>query len=536
MKKKYEVFAIKVVMLVLGLFIISAAVLTYEKALQIKDEYRKICYEKSSFITEIRYEISEDDSTDTVAKSAYNALKNAYVFEDDIGFYSELKDYNGTAIAYSQNYMIARKDNGDMRIVLMGEDFPSDDKDTNITIGFAMNSVKEIRIDGVCDDTYIYPEKIMWSNYDSEKHEYIFDNTDNRDYSDAIIFDEWAGDDDYYVTANYMGTIYGDAGKKDKINMEAKEYCEKVYNEYINGDTKDDRTREGVFTTYVAGTGYLNENAVMPYVYVFHPVATAITELVWLYIILLGIAIMVVIIICLIARKMYMQQSDFDKRTRRMTRDIAHELKTPLAITKSYVENWQYIDEEDRDDYCRNMVDEIDHMNMLVNDILELSRMESGGKEPKKEEVDLLGLMNTIYANMKGMFEERKLEMDIVTDSGQKEYLVNADLEMMRIVITNFLSNAVKYADKMITVHLGNVGKKIAFCIENDGAEIPREVIDRVWDAFYKTDYSRTNRIGSSGLGLAITKRILLLHDAKFGCTSGQGKTTFWFELKKIEE
>lgn len=437
MKKKYQVFAIKVVMIVLGLFIISAVVLTYEEALKIRDEYEEVCYEKGDFITDIRYEISDESSTDEAVKSAYKALENADVPEDDIGFYSELKDKKGTTVAHSKKY---------------------------------------------------------------------------------------------------MGTIYGDVKKKDKCNEEAKKICEKVYNDFINGDRLDDQTSEGIFTTYVAGTGYITEKAVMPYVYVFHPVAIAMSELSGLYMILSAVTIIMVIIICIMVKKMYMQQSEFEKRTRKMTRGVAHELKTPLAITKSYVENWQYIDEEDRDDYCRNMVDEIDHMNMLVNDLLELSRMESGVKELQKEEVDVLGLTNTIYAHMKGMIEERNLEMNIVTDGAQKEYLVNADLEMMRVVITNFVSNAVKYADKKITVHLAGVGKKIAFQIENDGAGIQKEDIDRVWDTFYKTDDARTNRIGSSGLGLAITKNILLLHGAKYGCTSDKGKTTFWFELKKMEE
>lgn len=536
MKKKYQVLAFKVVIIVMGLFIISAAVLTYEKALQVKDEYKRVCYGKSGFITDIRYEIWEGASKDTVVKSAYKSLGNAYIYQDDIGFYSELKDKKGTPLAFSQNYMIVRKDNGDMRIVLMEDALSIDVEDVDATTEFANNTIENIQFDGLCDGTYIYPTKMVWKSYDSEMHEYKFNDIDKQDVSDTISFKEWVGKDNYYLTTHYVGTVYGDAIKKDKINEEAKGAYDKIYNDYINGDTKEDQTSEGIFTTYVAGTGYLDKNAVMPYVYVFHPIAIAMSELSGFYIALSCITIGMIVIICMLVKKMYTQQSEFDNRTRNMTRGIAHELKTPLAITKSYVENWQYIDEEDRSYYYENMVDEIEHMNMLVNDILELSRMEAGVKELQKEEVDILELTNTIYAHMKGMIEEKNLEIDIVTDGMKKEYLVNADLEMMRIVITNFISNAVKYADKKITVHLTGVGKKIAFYIENDGAVIQKEDIDRVWDTFYKTDNTRTNRIGSSGLGLAITKNILLLHNAKFGCRSDNGKTIFWFELKMMEE
>ena len=115
----------------------------------------------------------------------------------------------------------------------------------------------------------------------------------------------------------------------------------------------------------------------------------------------------------------------------------------------------------------------------------------------------------------------------------EKEFLVEADLEMMRIVLVNFISNAVKYAHKEIVIDVSESGRKVKFTIMNDGQSIDKEKLDKVWDEFYKDDKRENSRLGSSGLGLAITKNILILHDAKYGCKSQDGKTVFWFEMKK---
>ena len=541
MKKKYRFFAIKVVAIVLAIFGLSATVLTYNEALNIKDEYTKLCYDKSGFIADIRNKANDTEtnqakSLDDIIKNAYQELGQAFVSDDQLGFFSQVKDNKRNVLAYAQNYITLTKENGDMRIILMEDAFTSDSDNSYGDKHFTNDTIEKISFEGVCDDTFLYPDKMTWTDYSSEEYEYVFKDTDKKAASDTVSIKDWIGKDSYTVSVNYMGTWYGDTDLKQKRNDEAKAICDQIYNNYISGDSKDNQTREGIFTTYVAGTGYLNENAVMPYVYVFHPVAMAMAKLTGMYMILVCIALIMILIICKMVKKMYTQQQEFELRTRKMTRGVAHELKTPLAITKTYVENWQYIEEEDREDYCKNMVDEIDHMNMLVNDLLELSRMECGAKKLQKEAVDILALTNTISAHMKGIIDERELELKINTDKNEQEYIVNADLEMMRIVISNFMSNAVKYADKKIDVYLSKAGRKVIFKIENDGQGISRQDIDRIWDTFYKTDDSRSERIGSSGLGLAITKNILILHEAKYGCSSKEGITSFWFELKKMEE
>ena len=132
---------------------------------------------------------------------------------------------------------------------------------------------------------------------------------------------------------------------------------------------------------------------------------------------------------------------------------------------------------------------------------------------------------------MRELTRERKLDVTISGVSQFEEYPIYADLDMMNIVISNFLSNAIKYCDNKIRIILKNNGKRVEFNIINDGAKIPRNELNKVWDVFYKTDESRSDRISSSGVGLAVVKNILDMHKAKYGCDSGEDGTIFWFSM-----
>ena len=165
-------------------------------------------------------------------------------------------------------------------------------------------------------------------------------------------------------------------------------------------------------------------------------------------------------------------------------------------------------------------------MNTLVMDLLELSRFEAKAKELHLETVDLYALMQSVLKRMENVVTERGLAV-ILPQAEQDRFLVEADLEMLRVVLVNFISNAVKYAEKEIWIDISKKGRTLTFAITNDGKSI--EHIENVWDEFYKEEHCGS---GSSGLGLAIAKQILLLHNAKFGAKSECGKTVFWFTIK----
>jgi len=233
---------------------------------------------------------------------------------------------------------------------------------------------------------------------------------------------------------------------------------------------------------------------------------------------------------------LYRQQQAFDNRSRTIAHGIAHELKTPLAVVKTSVENWQSVSPEDREEYSENMINEIDHMSSMVTEMLELSKIEAGQRKLQPEDVDLLVLTHVVCRQYKQLIDERHLDLSINTDKSSDEYLVNADLELMKIALGNYISNAVKFAEKNIEITIAFCGKKIEYTVMNDGHSMSKEECSRVWDNFYKVDKARTKRMDSTGLGLAVTKNIFIAHKAEYGCSCKDNLVKFWFKMKRVEK
>ena len=97
------------------------------------------------------------------------------------------------------------------------------------------------------------------------------------------------------------------------------------------------------------------------------------------------------------------------------------------------------------------------------------------------------------------------------------------------------MTNAVKYSAGRIGIRISS-DQKVRFEISNDGQVLSREAASKVWDLFYKTDASRTDRLRSSGIGLAVTASILKAHKAKYECIPGENETTFRFEMKPADQ
>ncbi len=195
---------------------------------------------------------------------------------------------------------------------------------------------------------------------------------------------------------------------------------------------------------------------------------------------------------------------------RQMTSHIAHELKTPLAVIHSYTEALQErIAEEKRDQYLSVILSETERMDGMVLEMLDLSRLEAGRVKLAQDEFSLLEMTRDIFARLDMALQAKKLHV-----SYQCYYnsIVTADESRIRQVIENFATNAVKHTPTggEIRVHIYTNGDGTIFSMENDGENLPANVLDKVWDSFWRQDESRTSP--GTGLGLAIAKGIITLH------------------------
>ena len=328
-----------------------------------------------------------------------------------------------------------------------------------------------------------------------------------------------------------QGIHKGDAEieKLNRMAYEAGIEGEKVYKKYSGVNAK-----KGIFpSTSVLISQAKEGNIHVSYCIAGKPLASVIKTNALTYIfMLLGFIILEALIVVSFVM-LYKNQMNYEIRNQKLTRGIAHELKTPLAVTKATVENWDYFDDDRRKDYSKRVINEVDHMSDMVGKLLDVSKIKEGSNKVNFEPVDLKKLTDEIIARSGELIRERNITITFNRDD--KPYMVFADLEMMNMVLSNFMSNAIKYCDHVIMIQLNRNGRKIEFSITNDGAKIDKKDIDKIWDIFYTTDKARTDRMSSSGVGLSVVKSILDAHKADYGCTSGDKGTEFKFSMHAHE-
>ena len=549
MKKHYLKFGILYCLCVLIIFLVIIALFTRNKIKDVNNEKISsfsfaFCNNEETkvmFDEEIKDSDMDDEEKETVLDLFVNYTyhqwesQNKYYEPDDVGFYSAVyksSDYsmlselhNFIEISPDKNYAVVPDDT---RYILTCDDFTYEDFNY-----YAYN----IKIENAsCDDVYIYDGEISWTDHQGNHISYSIDHPDHIKEAKSLSFDEWLNKadnihDDYFHARYYC---FGNNKSIKALNNAAKTISDSYFESYKTRKCKAYELMEkrGIFTSQAV---YINNdknvNAIVPYVIVFKPMRMVLKDNWKLYVIAFLLLAITEFAIIMSVRTLYLSQKSFEIRSQKLTRGIAHELKTPLAITKACVENWEYIDEKDRHEYSEKINTEVDHMAGMITKLLELSNISGGNVKMNREDIDVMELTKTIYNRMRDLARERKLDVTISGDDEFDEYPIYADLDMMNIVISNFMSNAIKYCDNKIQIKLKNSGKRVEFNIINDGAKIPRTELNKVWDVFYKTDESRSDRISSSGVGLAVVKNILEMHKARYGCDSGEGGTLFWFSM-----
>lgn len=214
--------------------------------------------------------------------------------------------------------------------------------------------------------------------------------------------------------------------------------------------------------------------------------------------------------------------------------NASHELKTPIAVMGGYVEALRDdIRRDKREHYIERLQQEVERMNSLVQDMLELSRMESNTGKLSKEAVDLYKLARTVLDEYSRLLQEKHIQP--IVNIGQESSIVIGDQAKLEQVVRNFVSNALKHTPDNGTIWIGTeqCNENVTFMIENEGIHIPEEKIGKIWDRFYRIEAVRSGSNNGTGLGLAICAKILQLHGAEYGAVNTEKGVRFFFALKK---
>lgn len=217
--------------------------------------------------------------------------------------------------------------------------------------------------------------------------------------------------------------------------------------------------------------------------------------------------------------------------------NVSHDLKTPLTIIKSYAEMITDIsgdNKEKREEHLKVIVKETDRLTDLVNDILDLSKMEANTVELEMKEFDIAKTVKKIYEGFKVFSEYKNYNFTLECDDS---LIVLGNEGRITQVIYNLIGNAVNYTgeDLKVDIRLFGNDDKVRFEVRDTGKGISKEDMPRVWDRYYKASKTNTREVNGSGIGLAIVKNVLKLHNADFGAESELNKgSAFWFEMNKL--
>jgi signal transduction histidine kinase len=232
--------------------------------------------------------------------------------------------------------------------------------------------------------------------------------------------------------------------------------------------------------------------------------------------------------------KMAEDLKNLEESRRSFVASVSHELRSPLTSISGYVSGMLdgTIDEAERPRYLKVVLSETARLTKLVNDLLELSKFESGKFPLTKTAFDVNELMRVELLKFERRIDDKRLEVDV--DFREDPCRVWADADRIRQVATNLIDNAVKFAPEGASLRLTTeVAGDICYVgVFNQGPSIPQEDVPFLFDRFYKADKAHTSGMGT-GLGLSIVKRILEQHGQAIRVSTGISGTTFTFTLER---
>lgn len=225
-----------------------------------------------------------------------------------------------------------------------------------------------------------------------------------------------------------------------------------------------------------------------------------------------------------------------EKLRRELIANVSHDLRTPLTMITGYSEILRDIPGENTPENIQVIIDEANRLTRLVNDLMQLSQLQSGTQQLQ---LSRFNLTDVVRMTIDRCAQFTKNDGYTITFTADNDAWVEADELKISQVIYNLIGNALTYTgdDKTVTVTQEIKGGHVRISVKDTGEGIPAEHIENIWDRYYKVDKTHKRAAVGTGLGLSIVKSIVQLHGGQCGVDSAPGEgSTFWFELKLAEK
>lgn len=228
-----------------------------------------------------------------------------------------------------------------------------------------------------------------------------------------------------------------------------------------------------------------------------------------------------------------------DELRKDLMANVSHDLKTPLTMIKAYAEmarDINYNDKDKRDENLSIIIQEADRLNILVNDILNLSKLENNKEELTLEDYDLVEEVKSILNRYQIIKETENYKLTL---NAPEIAVVHADINKINQVLYNLINNAINYTGEDLTVKINIIENKNNYLVEviDTGKGIDKKDIEQIWTKYYKNEKNHKRNVVGTGLGLSIVQNILVKHNFKYGVESTKNKgTKFYFYISKANE
>lgn len=233
-------------------------------------------------------------------------------------------------------------------------------------------------------------------------------------------------------------------------------------------------------------------------------------------------------------------QRQYEKNRQELIAGISHDLKTPITTIKGYLRGIQdglAKTPEKLDQYIHVIQKAVDNMESMINELFLYSKLDLKQIPFHFEKVDLYPFFVDVIEELTFQFEKENGTATLLANPAQS-YVVEADREKLKRVVSNIIQNSLKYMDKKekkIQVRLTSQPNAVIVEIRDNGRGIKQEDLPYIFDRFYRTDPSRNRATGGSGLGLSIAKKIIEAHQGTIWAESEWGKgTTLYFKLYRV--
>lgn len=228
------------------------------------------------------------------------------------------------------------------------------------------------------------------------------------------------------------------------------------------------------------------------------------------------------------------EQEKIDQERREFVANVSHELRTPLTTMRSYLEalaDGAWKDDELAPQFLNVTQTETERMIRLVNDLLQLSKLDRTDYRLNKEWINFTIFINKIIDR----FEMTKTQhISFKRNIPKDELYIEMDTDKITQVLDNIISNALKYSPEggKVTFTIDVLSAEIQIRVKDEGVGIPQDSLNKIFDRFYRVDKARTRQLGGTGLGLAIAKEMVYAHGGDIWAQSKEGQgTTVYFTL-----